>query len=101
MNGRKFRSDQSLLAEGITRAMVPDFLRDRGFMAVRDIRERHGVSESQRVIAITPDGDQISMRVTVSWVGSRRQRGKGANSMEFNCYRMCEAMTGRGRYAVK
>lgn len=64
---RRFRTDESLLAETRSREMVKPFLEPRGFTAVNDDRRSMGEAESQTVSATSPDGSRISARVRLCW----------------------------------
>ena len=68
MSERVFRRPESYKAEEITRGMVRAFLHDRGFVVKSDDREHQG----QTVVAISPEGDQQTMRVRLCW---RRESG--------------------------
>lgn len=63
MSDRQFRRPESYEAEDVTRNMLPSFLRDRGFTVESDNRERQG----QTIVATTPGGDLLSMRVRLCW----------------------------------
>ncbi len=67
MNIRAFRRPESYAAERVTRDMLTDFLRGRGFQDVRQDRRRHGQTESQTIHATTPDGELLAMRVRLCW----------------------------------
>lgn len=74
---RQFRSDESYLAERVTREMVEPFLLQKGFTAVDDRRVRHGLNESQIVGATSPAGVPMTMHVQLCWRrdgGSPHQR---------------------------
>ena len=67
---RPFRSAGSYESERVTRSMLGDFLRRRGFENVTDQRKSHG----QTIIATSPSGNRLTMRVRLCWVresGSR------------------------------
>lgn len=67
MSNREFRTHESHEAETITRNMLPDFLRSRGFRNVRDDRKLHGATESQMIHASNSNGEQLTMRVKLCW----------------------------------
>lgn len=67
MSNREFRTHESYEAESITRNMIPDFLRSKGFHKVRDDRKLHGATESQVIHATSSSGDQLTMRVKLCW----------------------------------
>src|SRR5262249_5452852 len=55
-------------SERATRRMLPAFLTHCGFSVVSDTPDRNG----QTIVATTPEGDQMTMRVRLCW---RRQSG--------------------------
>lgn len=63
MDERQFRTDESYVAERITRDMVSGFLEAKGFTSVSDIRK----GQAQTIQARTPDGRNISARVRLCW----------------------------------
>ena len=63
MIDREFRTTESHEAERVTRNMLPDFLRSRGFRDVRDVPERNG----QTIHASAPSGERLTMRVKLCW----------------------------------
>lgn len=67
MEGRSFRTPESYVSERITRDMLADFLKERGFSNVSDTRKRYGENESQILSAIAPNGEQLAMRVRLCW----------------------------------
>lgn len=67
MEKRSFRTHESYVSERITRDMLADFLRERGFSKVSDSRKRYGENESQILSAISPTGEQLVMRVRLCW----------------------------------
>lgn len=70
MIARSFRTAESYESERVTRDMLGNFLRCRGFRALSDERKSHG----QTIDAIAPSGDRLTMRVRLCWVresGSR------------------------------
>jgi 5-methylcytosine-specific restriction protein A len=69
---REFRTADSYAAEHITRRMLPDFLRSKGFRDIRDIHNSIGKAESQTIDAIFPSNERVRMRVKLCW----RRRGK-------------------------
>jgi len=71
MSERVFRTDESYAAEHKTRNMLANYLRSRGFQEVRDERKHHGLTESQIIYAITPDGEDLAMRVRLCWHTSK------------------------------
>jgi 5-methylcytosine-specific restriction protein A len=76
MSNREFRAPASYVSEGITRAMVPSFLLQRGFTDIKDSRKLHGRNESQTIDATAPDGRRLSMRVRLGWYrAGRSSRG--------------------------
>lgn len=54
--------------------MLPDFLARRGFTVVNDERVRNG----QTIVATTPNGDRVSMRVRICW---RRDPERGESNI--------------------
>ena len=68
MSERQFRGVESLNAEKATREMLPGFLQDRGFIVESNNLERQG----QTVVAVSPEGDRLTMRVRLCW---RRETG--------------------------
>jgi 5-methylcytosine-specific restriction enzyme A len=76
MSTREFRTHESYEAERVTRDMLPDFLRSRGYRDVNDVRKHSGMTESQIIHARAPDGEQLTMRVKLCW----RRTGKTARS---------------------
>jgi len=73
MKRRRFRNPESYEAERFTRDMLPDFLRCRGFGDVSQDRKRNG----QTIVATTPEGDRLTMRVRLCW---RRESGSRDSS---------------------
>jgi len=65
---RAFRKPESLEAERRTRNMLSGFLSRRGFGIESDKPDRNG----QTIVATTPDGDRLAMRVRICW---RREAG--------------------------
>jgi len=78
MSDRPFRRPESYEAEVITRRMLPDFLRDRGFGDVVNTPERQG----QTIEATPPGGQRLRMRVRQCW---RRDTG-GRDSRRARTY---------------
>lgn len=68
MKKRKFRNDESIEAERVTRNLLQGYLSLRGFREMEDYRKNN----SQRIQAITPSGQEIVMSVRLCW---RRQTG--------------------------
>src|SRR5262245_57583723 len=77
---RRFRKPESYRFERVTRDMLPDFLRSRGFRDVRDDRKRHGPSESQAISATSPSGARLVMRVRLCWRRAEREARKRTTS---------------------
>jgi 5-methylcytosine-specific restriction protein A len=75
MTPRQFRTEESYAFEQVTRGMLTDYLRDRGFQNVIDRRKRYGRNVSQSIIATTPWGAAISMRVRLCWRPGRDGSG--------------------------
>ena len=69
---RRFRTPESIESERVTRNMLPDFLNRRGFGDVSEDRKRNG----QTIVATTPGGDRLTMRVRLCW----RQSGSRDSS---------------------
>jgi 5-methylcytosine-specific restriction protein A len=67
MSDREFRTEESYEAERTTREMIPEFLRRRGFYDVRDDRKKFGMTESQTIHAISPNKQQLAMRIKLCW----------------------------------
>jgi 5-methylcytosine-specific restriction protein A len=67
MDKRSFRTRESYVSERITRDMLADFLRERGFSNVTDSRKRYGENESQILSATSPTGELLAMRVRLCW----------------------------------
>lgn len=67
MQKRDFRTQESYVSERITRDMLADFLRERGFSNVGENRKRYGRNESQILSAVSPTGEKIVMRVRLCW----------------------------------
>jgi 5-methylcytosine-specific restriction protein A len=65
---RSFRTPESYESERVTRRILPDFLTRCGFSVVNDTPNRNG----QTIVATTPEGDRLTMRVHLCW---RRQSG--------------------------
>lgn len=76
MSDRMFRRPESYEAEESTRNMLPDFLESRGFSEIADKRQNHGSSISQRIEAISPEGNPVSMQVRLCW--RRKKEGPAA-----------------------
>jgi len=68
MKKRPFRKEESLIAERVTRNQLKEFLSERGFQRIKDLRGNN----SQQIRAITPSGKKINMRVKLCW---RRESG--------------------------
>lgn len=68
MSDRAFRLPESYAAEQVTRKMLPEFLRDRGFAVKSNTPERQG----QTLVAVSPDGERLTMRIRLCW---RREAG--------------------------
>jgi 5-methylcytosine-specific restriction protein A len=64
---RIFRTEESYIAERATRSLVAPFLAERGFSQIRNERQAHGVSESQTVFALSPEQQEMAIRVRVCW----------------------------------
>jgi len=60
---RRFRNPESLESEQITRGMLTEFLIAKGFTEITDSRVQNG----QTIIATSPDGSHLSMRVRLCW----------------------------------
>lgn len=67
MTERAFRTHESYYAERVTRDMLKDYLRERGFSDIVDDRKFHGKVESQTIHATGPTGERIVMRVRLCW----------------------------------
>ncbi len=67
MSKRDFRTHESYVAERTTRGMLPNFLQERGFREVRDVRRDLGKTQSQTISAVAPDGERLVMRVRLCW----------------------------------
>src|SRR5437763_1248456 len=72
MSKREFRSAESYEAEHITRRMLSEFLRSKGFQNIREEHISIGKAESQTIDATFPSGERVRMRVKLCW----RRRGK-------------------------
>lgn len=72
MSDRDFRTADSYEAERITRDMLADYLRNRGFHDLRDDRKHHGKTQSQTIHATTPDGERLAMQVRLCWRTSKK-----------------------------
>lgn len=66
MEKREFRTRESYEAELVTRNMLPNFLRSKGFNDVRDDRGPSGMGK-QIIHATGPDGQRLTMRVKLCW----------------------------------
>jgi 5-methylcytosine-specific restriction protein A len=73
MSNREFRKAESYIAEGITRAMVSEFLRERGFRDVQDHWRFYGRNQSQAIAATAPSGERLVMRVRLCWHRAERK----------------------------
>lgn len=69
---RTFRTDESFIAERVTRNMVQGFLEECGLREVEDLRRNWGRNQSQEIRATMPTGERVSMRVRLCW----RKRGR-------------------------
>ncbi len=78
MSERPFRTSESHKAEEVTRGMIRPFLQERGFVVKNDDREHQG----QTIVAVSPDGEQLTMRVRLCW---RRESG-GRDSERVRSY---------------
>lgn len=78
MSERPFRLPESYEAEKVTRGMLPGFLQDRGFVVESNNRERQG----QTIVAISPDGERLRMRVRLCW----RRETSGRDSERVRTY---------------
>ncbi|MFL6388388.1 MAG: HNH endonuclease [Terriglobales bacterium] len=72
MKKREFRTAESYEAEHITRRMLPNFLRSKGFRDIQDMHHPIGKAESQTIDAISASNEPVKMRVKLCW----RRRGK-------------------------
>ena len=70
---RPFRTPESYESERITRRILPDFLTRCGFSVMSDTPDRNG----QTIVATTPEGERLTMRVRLCW---RRQSGSRDSS---------------------
>lgn len=78
---RKFRSEESLEAERITRDAIVPFLRQRGFDEVVDHRTVRGSAITQLVTARDgPDGELLKMHVRLCW----RRDGRNPSEREYS-----------------
>ena len=75
---RSFRNPESLEAERVTRDMLAEFLKLRGFGVLADDRVRNG----QTIVATDPKGDQLTMRVRLCW----RRQGENRDSSRARTY---------------
>ena len=82
---RRFRKPESFAAERATRDMLPEFLNRRGFGDVTDDRERNG----QTIVATTPGGDRLRMRVRLCW----RRQGGGRDSSRAKTYSAAQLLS--------
>ena len=78
MSDRAFRTEDSYVAERVTRDLVPVFLERQGLTNVRDVRTKHGLNESQEIRASLWDASQVRMRVRLCWrkIRDRRKRSR-------------------------
>lgn len=74
---RQFRKADSLESERLICALLPAFLKKRGFDSVNDLRYRN----QQTIVARSPEGDQLTMRVRLCW-----RRGSGRDSNRVRTY---------------
>ena len=72
---RPFRKPESYTSEHVTRKMLGEFLRRRGFIDISDQRSGHG----QTIVATSPSGDSVTMRVHLCW---RREAGSRDSNRE-------------------
>ena len=64
---RKFRSDESLEAEELTRGKVSQTLAMRGFQAMKETRTIRGTAVTQKISATAPDGSNLKIHVRLCW----------------------------------
>lgn len=67
MTDRPFRRPESIVAERVTRDMLPAFLQRKGLANLRDSRTPHGASQSQAISAMLPAGGEACMSVRICW----------------------------------
>lgn len=86
---RPFRSEESHVAERITRGMVVPFLEQKGFTFIEDKRRRYGSNESQIVAAIDQRGSRVKLHVQTCW-----RRGRGSGGANFSAAQLMAAIRG-------
>lgn len=82
MSDRPFRSEQSYAFEHAARNAVVPFLRSRGFIVndQDDLRSVVGLGQSQQVIARSPQGEILRLRVRLCW----RRDGRNAKEAMYS-----------------
>jgi 5-methylcytosine-specific restriction enzyme A len=73
---RAFRTDESFAAERITRDMLPQFLRERGYSNVEDQRKSFGLTQSQVIHGTDENGNRLALSVRLCWRHSGRREAK-------------------------
>jgi hypothetical protein len=86
---RSFRTPESMAAERVTRAMLPEFLERRGFTDVENIAIRNG----QTLNAKDRAGQNLAMRVKLCW---RREKGK-RDSVRLRTYSAAQILAKIGK----
>lgn len=79
---RAFRRPESLVAERETRDQLKPFLESLGSRVVDDHRTTFGSSESQTIQAITPSGEEASLRVKICWRYGRKGKSRGYSAAQ-------------------
>jgi 5-methylcytosine-specific restriction protein A len=87
---RVFRGPDSIAAEQISRDSVVPFLAQRGFQEIEDKRKVTGSATEQFVIALTPDGQPVRMRVRLCW----RREGKNSNERKYSAAQLRAGLRG-------
>jgi hypothetical protein len=80
MGNRDFRTPESYKFETETRGMLKNFLEERGFRKVNDIRKQFGNTQSQTIHAVTPNGKPAVMRVRLCWRHTGKAPHENAHS---------------------
>jgi 5-methylcytosine-specific restriction protein A len=76
---RPFRGDESIAAEQISRDAVMPFLNSRGFTQLEDRRKVAGSAIEQFIVARSPAGDTIQMRIRLCW----RREGRNPSERKY------------------
>lgn len=87
---RVFRGQDSIAAEQISRDSVVSFLAQRGFAEIEDRRKVTGSATEQFVTALSPDRQQVRMRIRLCW----RREGRNSNERKYSAAQLRAGLRG-------